>query len=300
MKKDKPYVDKANNSSMGESYARKRMMTYFQFSMIAVVFVVVFVLIYFISNAMDKNKKIDYNDAKLIQYSLPSDDTPVVVYETSAGTFKAVLYEDQAPEYCAYFKELVNKGYYDGAHVFAVQDGVYFMGGSKSSDGTDTDDTDKTEINAEKSKDLWPFYGSMAAYGNRKSMFNSQIQAGSRVLFIGSIEFDDETKEQLESACDNDELNKAFTEKGGVPNFSQQYTIFAQVYDGFDAYDSIISAEVVSKGEDEEVGDADLRPKEDITFDKVYISTYGENKNDGFFTLEAVETNGNTDGGSSK
>jgi peptidyl-prolyl cis-trans isomerase B (cyclophilin B) len=288
MKNDKPYVDKANNSTQGVSYARKRMMTYFQFSLIAVIFVVVFALIYIISSKLDSKNNIDYSDAKLIQYDLPSDDTPVVVYETSCGTFKAVLYEDDAPDYCKYFESLVKSGYYNGTKVFAVQDGVYFMGGSKTSDGTDNDDTDTTECNAEKSKDLWPFYGAMAAYGNQKSTFNSQIQAGSRVLFIGSIEFDDDIKEQLDSVTGNEELNDMFKTKGGVPNFSQQYTIFAQVYDGFDAYNQLLTQEVVKASEDDEDTDADLRPKKDVTFDNVYLSTYGENKNDEFFSVDTA------------
>lgn len=286
MKKEQPYVNRENNSTTGESYVRKRMMTYFQFSMIAIVFVVVFAIIYFVSTRIDGKNKIDYNSAELIQYDLPADDTPVVVYETNLGTFKAVLYEEQAPEYCEYFEKLVNDGYYDGTHVFGVQDGVYFMGGSKTSDGTDDDATDKTEHDPEKSKDLWPFYGSMAAYGNRKSAFNSQIQAGSRVLFIGSIEFDEETSEQLESASENKQLNDAFRNKGGVPNFSQQYTIFAQVYDGLDAYAAVLGADVVKPSESDDDNTADLRPKDDIVFEKVYISTYGENKNDEFFNLE--------------
>lgn len=81
-----------------------------------------------------------------------------------------MLYEDQAPEYCKYFEGLAESGYYDGTHVFAVQDGVYFMGGSKTSDGTDDSDTDKTEKSPEKSKDLWPFYGALAAYGNQNRL----------------------------------------------------------------------------------------------------------------------------------
>ena len=289
MKNEKPFVDKANNSTMGVPHARKKLMTYFQFSMIAVVFVLVFGVIYIVSTAKERKNKIDYTSAELIQYQLPSDDTPVVVYETSMGTFKAVLYPEQAPEYCKYYTSLVESGYYDGSYVFAVQDGVYFMGGSKTSDGTDNDDTDKTELDAEKSKDLWPFYGAMAAYGNQKSMFNSQIQAGSRVLFIGSIEFDEKTVSELDSVSENKKLNSAFAQKGGVPNFSQQYTVFGQVYDGFDAYDKVISAEVVSPSDSEGDKNADLRPKAKLTFDKVYMSTYGENKNDEFFTLDAVE-----------
>lgn len=282
-KKNEPYVDKANNSTQGVSYYRKRMATYFQFSLIALVFVLVFAAIYFISSFLSDDD-IDYSDAELIQYELPEDDAPVVVYETNMGTFKAVLFESEAPDYCSYYESLVNAGYYDGTYVFAVQDEVYFMGGSKTADGTDDENTDTGEKDAEKSKDLWPFYGAMAAYGNQKSLFNSQIQAGSRVLFIGSIEFDEETIEELDSASGSELLNNAFKEKGGVPNFSQQYTIFAQVYDGMDAYGSIMTSEVKDPAEDDEDTDCDLTPASEILFEKVYLSTYGENKNDEFFT----------------
>ncbi len=284
MKKNESHVDKANNIGTSTTYARKRMMTYFQFSLIAIIFVIVFAVIYFVAGGSDEG--IDYSDVDLIQFEEPSDDTPVVVYETDYGTFKAVLYPDEAPEYCSYFTSLVESGYYDGTYIFAVQDGIYFMAGSKTSDGTDDDDTNTDECDAEKSADLWPFYGSIAAYGNAKSAFNSQIQAGSRNLFIGSIDFDEDTIEQLDSASDNTMLNDAFKQKGGVPNFSQQYTIFAQVYDGFDAYDELMSLEVVKPAEDDEDDDANLTPKEAVTFNKVYMSTYGENKNSEFFSLD--------------
>lgn len=282
MADNKPTVNKPNNSTMGVPHARRKMMAYFQFSLIALVFVVVFALIYFVSMKKDEKNKIDYSTAELIQFEQPADDAEVVVYETSVGTFKALLYPEQAPEYCEYFKGLVKDGYYDGTYVFAVQDGVYFMGGSKTYDGTDNDDTDKNEVAPELSKDLWPFYGAIAAYGNQKSAFNKQIQAGSRSLFIGSIEFDEATKKELDSASDNKKLNEAFKTHGGVPNFSQQYTIFAQVYDGLDAYADMLAVEVL-KPSDSEGGSSDLRPKASVKLEKVYLSTYGENRNDEFF-----------------
>lgn len=284
MKDNKPTIDKENNSTRGVPYARQKMMAYFQFSMIAFVFVIIFALVTFFAMKKDQKNQVDYSNVELIQYQLPADDAPVVVYETDMGTFKAVLFPQQVPQYCEYFSGLVESGYYDGTNVFAVQDGVYFMGGSKTSDGTDNDDTDKSEFTAEKSKDLWPFYGAIAAYGNRTSMMNAQIQSGSRALFIGSIEFTDELKNELDSVSDNEKLNNAFKEKGGVPNFSQQYTIFAQVYDGLDVYENILRAEVVKPPEDENDNTSDIRPKEALTFKKVYMSTYGENRNDEFFS----------------
>lgn len=280
--------DKPVGSWTGPVSTKQKVAAYFQLSMLLVGFMVLFMVINHLAKKADAKNYIDYNSAELIQYMLPDDGTPIVVYETNLGTFKAVLFPEQAPEYCKYFMDLADSGYYDGSHVFAVQDGVYFMGGSKTADGTDDDNTDKTDIKPETHRDLWPFYGAIAAYGNRKSLFNSQIQAGSRDLFIGSIEFTDELIEQLDSASGNAALNDAFKTRGGVPNFSQQYTIFAQVYDGFDAYGAVISAEAVDPNEE----NGDLRPKQDIVFTRVYLSTYGENRNDEFFTLGRPDGSG--------
>lgn len=286
MKKEKPIIDKAANTSTGVSSARMRMKGYFQFALIGMAFVMVFAGIYYFSKRNDPKNNVDYSTAELIQYMLPADDAPVAIYETDAGTFKAVLFPEQAPNWCAKFTELVNSGYYDGTSVFAVQDGIYFMGGSKTADGTDDDATDKTELDAELHKDLWPFYGAIAAYGNRKSLTNPQVQSGSRSLFVGSVEFTDEFKTQLDEASDNTKLNEAFKTHGGVPNFAQQYTIFAQVYDGMEAYAKVLSAEVVTpEPEDpDSKEEADLRPKEPLKINKVTISTYGENRRDEFFT----------------
>lgn len=62
-------------------------------------------------------------------------------------------------------------------------------------------------------------------------------------------------------------------------NFSQQYTVFGQVYDGMDIYDEICGTDVA----DSET----LKPREDIQFTKVYMSTYGENKNSNAFAGSA-------------
>ena len=109
-----------NKQDLGP-YRRKQFQTYFQFSLIAICFVIIFVLFYACTGS-SKND-IDYTDAKVIQMDEPADDSPVVVFETNKGTFKAVLFPDEAPNYCKFFTGLVEKGYYDGTYVSMVQDG---------------------------------------------------------------------------------------------------------------------------------------------------------------------------------
>ena len=85
-------------------------------------------------------------------------------------------------------------------------------------------------------------------------------------MVLDSITFDDETKKQLLATDDDTRLADAFIQYGGIPNFSQQMTIFAQTYQGFDVIDKICSQEV----EDEDT----LTPTGDIIIEKIEISTY--------------------------
>lgn len=262
----------------GDISKKKRFKTFFSISMIGVCFVLVFWMFKSCAAGMEESK-LDPDSIRLVQYELPADEDEVVVFETSVGTFKAVLYPERVPKYCKYFKDLVNSGYYDGTHIFAVEYGVYALGGAKAKDGTDTKDTDTTEFDQELSSDLWPFSGALIAYGGRSRGFLDQtVLSGSRILFVNSVEFTPDFVAELDSVEGNKDLIEAFKKKGGVPNFSQQYTIFAQVYDGFDAYNKMCTVDVKDK--------ENLNPVEDIVINKAYISTYGENRNDDFFTLE--------------
>ncbi|MGN1134434.1 MAG: peptidylprolyl isomerase [Oscillospiraceae bacterium] len=246
---------------------------------IVAVIVVILMLIYFgCESKKEKDSKINPDDIHVIQYQIPEDDAPVAIFETSLGDFKAVLYPDETPDFYKYFTKLVKEGYYDNTKVFAVQKDVYFMGGSKTTDGVTNSETDETNTDRELSPNLWPFKGSLIAYGNKSGIFSKTINSGSRILFVNSVEFDDDFKKQMEDAGGKEEVVDAFLDKGGVPNFSQQYTIFGQVYDGFEAYDKICGYDV--KDSD------NLEPIDEITIKKVSLSTYGENKNDSFFSIK--------------
>ena len=261
------------NESYYDKQKSRRFRVYFQYSMIAVCFVLAFGIFRACQNSKGK---LDPAEVEMIQYETPEDSAPVAVFETSEGTFKALLYPEETPKFCAYFTGLVNSGYYDGTHIFAVQENVYFMGGSKTQDGANDDASNTDQLEPELTPNLWPFAGALISYGDKGgSIFNRKVMSGSRILFVNTVDFNDEFNAELDSAGGNQELVDTFKRKGGVPNFSQQYTVFAQVYDGMDTYVKICNAPIQSED--------NLRPTEDITITKVYMSTYGENKNDTFF-----------------
>jgi peptidyl-prolyl cis-trans isomerase B (cyclophilin B) len=74
-----------------------------------------------------------------------------------------------------------------------------------------------------------------------------------------------------ESAAD---ITNTFLSWGGIPNYAQQMTIFAQAYgeESFDVIDTITNVETKV----EAVDTAYTAPKEDILITSIEITTWGE------------------------
>lgn len=60
---------------------------------------------------------------------------PTVTFETNHGTFTAELFEDTAPATSANFRQLVEKGFYDGVIFHRVIDGFMIQGGDPTGTG---------------------------------------------------------------------------------------------------------------------------------------------------------------------
>lgn len=240
---------------------------------IFIVLLVIFLIFVFLFAFSGSGEKIvEPENVKVIQNDPIKDDDEVIVFETSIGTFKAVFYPEQAPDFAEYFRRLVNEGYYDGSYIFSVEKGAYFMGGSKTRDGLDDSQTDTTTLEPEITPSLWPLKGAVISYGGENGTLAKRNMSGSRLMFCGSVEINDEFKQQLESVESNQKLVDAFIQKGGLPNLSQQYTIFAQVYDGWEVYDKLTNLDVNNAD--------DCLPIDGIKFEHIYISTYKEQKAD--------------------
>ena len=61
------------------------------------------------------------------------------------------------------------------------------------------------------------------------------------------------------------EIGEAFIEYGGIPNYSQQITIFGQLQDGFEILDAITDGETTGDGEAQ-------RPAKEIRITSVEIT----------------------------
>ena len=62
-------------------------------------------------------------ESQEVQFTHPAAGDTVAVFDTSAGTFRAVLFPDKAPQACENFIGLVQAGYYNGLTVSRVESG---------------------------------------------------------------------------------------------------------------------------------------------------------------------------------
>ena len=251
------------NKRFVNPFKSKTFSRYLGISMVAIFVIIAF--LFFVWAAGGRQHGIP-DEIDFIQLETPADDAPVVVFETNIGTMRAVLFPEETPEYYRYFKSLVESGYYDGTYVCAVVDQAYALGGTKNPDPetAETEDSDLTHIKAEISDRLWPLRGSLCSFVGTKWWTN---YAGSSVIFVNDVTVVNSAymdEDALKRAY-GDQLGEKFAEEGGIPNFSREYTIFAQIYDGWDVFDAICGAEVLENSQ----------PSRNIVFEKVFISTYG-------------------------
>ena len=138
------------------------------------------------------------------------------------------------------------------------------------------------KVERETSGDLWPFRGAFCVpttskEGNILDRFTGRMTSycGTRFVVCNSIVFDDSTKEELQSVSEiAEKVNDAFLERGGVPNYSQQMTVFAQAYgdESFDTIDKITEAATQPAATE----GGYTPPEDEIHIQTIEIGTYGE------------------------
>lgn len=228
--------------------------------------------------AQGEDSYVDMTNAVLKQLEEPENDDPAMVVHTSMGDITAVLYPEEAPEYVEQFTRLVENGYYNNTYIYEVQSGVYFNAGSPNEDGSlgDAEIEANESIAMEKSVNLWPFKGAFCVPPTRKDteflkiLFgNDKTYGGTRFCICNTIEFDDEIRQQMEDMKSKlNDVAEEFLEQGGIPNYSQQRTIFAQAYgeESFKVIDAITDIQL--KGADSK------SPKESILIESIELGTW--------------------------
>lgn len=226
------------------------------------------------------------------------------------GTVKAKLFTDIAPISAENFIQLAERGYYDGLKIHRVIEDFMMQGGSLNGDGTggtaaySGEGSNAVDFGIEIDSRARHFYGALCyanALGRNDTQFyivnNNQPQVLSELpepgelksaaaelgaykaaYEKGSVEYKyygsmEEYYTNLAAMIENmsqDVIDK-YNAEGGTPSLDGGYTVFGQVYEGFDVIDAISAVEVGLSDQGEE-----SKPVQDIIIESVKIVTYSE------------------------
>ena len=220
------------------------------------------------------------------------------------GTIKAVLFPDIAPVGVENFQRLCNDGFYKGLTIHRVVNGFMFQGGSTNGDGTGGEAAvNGGSFGVEASDNARHFYGALCyanAAGqnstqfyivndNETNPFDKMIEQYNEVIDeyqkrADASSISDEKDyyqyfvSQYTAARDNyaasvnamdPEIKSLYDQRGGTPSLDGDYTVFGQVYEGFDVIESISNVEVVENSSGEK-----SKPVQTITIKNVTVSLY--------------------------
>lgn len=230
------------------------------------------------------------------------DKIAVIVIE-DYGTIRAKLFPDIAPNGVENFEKLAEQGYYNGLKIHRVAQDMCIQGGSLLGDGSGgtalVGDSDTFPI--ETSTNARNFYGALG-YANENGMNTTQFyivtaktktditQYDPATIRATAAEFTSEL-ENMENTDPNyaafsatgtyftnlaDMIEKAgedvvekYKTVGGYPLWDGGYTVFGQVFEGWDVLEKISGVEVTANKNGEQ-----CKPVADIVISSVNIIEY--------------------------
>lgn len=200
------------------------------------------------------------------------------------GTIKAVLFPEAAPIGVENFQKLCDSGYYKNLKIHRVIKDSIIQGGSLNGNGTGGEAlVNGGSFGIETAQNARHFYGALC-YANLAGMNTTQFYIVNNKTPVDlKSEYDidkgkdniDEGKSVIKEYLDNgdpttaeairqevqtaqnrldmiegatDEIIKKYTEEGGMYYLDGNYTVFGQVFEGFDVLDAISEVMVGSNG----------------------------------------------------
>ena len=196
-----------------------------------------------------------------LQFTHPAAGDTVAVFDTSVGTFRAVLFPQKAPQACDNFIGLVQAGYYNGLTVTRVESGFVVEAG-QGADGKGTTIWNGSRYPIEATDALHHYSGALCAAVDASGDCASVFYVMQTLP--GSASVTQELVDQMNSAGYRAEVVSAYQTAGGAPYLDYTDTVFGQVYEGMDVVDTIGQTGV----------DENQKPVETITINSVTIETY--------------------------
>lgn len=204
------------------------------------------------------------------QYNLV-DGQEIAIFDTTLGEIKIALFTNEAPNTVTHFKKLITNGFYTDKGIFLEGDFELMLTGAIKDDIDigEIATPDGKKVSPEIITDVWHFEGAVSTWGQSESRLDNNIYSDSRFFIVGDIPYDEEILSQMDSLGYPLDVMEMYKEKGGLPQYTNKYTVFGQVYEGLDVVKEITSL----------VDGSSIRMIEDIRINSASIDVYQENEN---------------------
>ena len=215
------------------------------------------------AKVLSKYKEIRINGAKkTVQIGEPSKgETVAIVKVKGYGTMKFKFFLKDSPLAVKNFLTLASNGYYDGIIFHRVIKDFMIQGGDPTGTGKGGQSIWGQEFKNETSDKLIPVRGALC-------MANAGPDTnGSQFFVVQNREITDEMLDSSPIELTKSQRN-LFKDQGGYPSLTGDYTVFGQLYDGYDVLDKIAEAQTVSDAK------AENKPKKDIVIQKITVKNY--------------------------
>lgn len=204
------------------------------------------------------------------QLKKPAKGEEVAVLETSMGTIKIRLFPKYAPTAVENFKQLIQRGYYDGIIFHRVMNDFMIQGGDPTGTGTGGECAfeEYETFGDEFGRNLYNFRGAVSMAntgvdGSNSSQFFIVQTKNPQYYTLGD-------KEGFLSNGGAKWAAEQYEKRGGTAYLDGQFksvtgsghTVFGQVYDGLKVVDKIAAVETNSNN----------KPLEDVVIKKAYLT----------------------------
>lgn len=185
----------------------------------------------------------DASRVVLLQSEPLIEGEDIAVLTTDAGEVHMRFFPSEAPNAVRNFINLAQDGYYDGKPFYTAGDSMETNGGYALLAGAAASSriAGKSVINGGKpfkkelSSNLWHFSGAVSVLGNKNG------RGDSRFFITASREVPQRLLKEMHAARYPQEVIDLFEDRGGVPEYFLEYSIFAQVVQGQDIVDTLLS-----------------------------------------------------------
>lgn len=207
------------------------------------------------TSAESQYKKVEVKEAsKTDQMSEPEKgETIAIVKVKNYGEMKFKFFNQDSPLAVENFVTLSSNDYYNGITFHRVINNFMIQGGDPTGTGAGGESIWGEEFDNETSDTLLPLRGALC-------MANAGRDTNGSQFFI--IQNKTVTEDTYGGKTATDEQKAMFEKYGGYPYLMDDYTVFGQLYDGYDVLDAIAETET----------DEEDSPLEEVVIESITIT----------------------------